>query len=226
MKAMILAAGLGKRMRPLTDSLPKPLIEVRGKPLIAWHLERIARVGITEVVINLAYLGHMIRDYVGDGSRWGLSVHYSVEPEPLETGGAIVHASGLLGDEPFVLINADVFTQFEILELTRPQLRPEEMGRLVLVPNPEFKEIGDFSLADGGALLPCGEERNFTFAGISLLRPSMITSYPQRRRVFGLAEVFRWCISRRQLTGLFYGGLWNDVGTIARLEALNVHQAE
>lgn len=219
MKAMILAAGLGKRMRPLTDHMPKPLIEVRGKPLIEWHLERIARAGITDVVINISYLGHMIREYVGNGKRWGLSVVYSEEPEPLETGGAIVHAAELLGGDPFVLINADVFTDYNLSSLARRGLQKGELGHLVLVPNPNFKTTGDFDVRNGRLSLLADGSKGYTFAGISLLAPELVRCYPGPPRVFGLAEALRRVVVEQLLGAEIYSGVWSDVGTVQRLVA-------
>lgn len=221
MKAMILAAGLGKRMRPLTDTLPKPLIEVRGKPLIQWHLERLAQAGIVDVVINIAYLGDKIRRALGDGSRWGLRITYSVEPEPLETGGAIRHAADRLGQEPFLLLNADVFTDLDITPLIRRGLAENELGFLLLVSNPEFKSRGDFDLNGETLTELTGQSIGYTFAGISLLHPELVNRYPQSRRVFPLAEAFRWAIAQRRLSGGIYTGLWSDVGTPERLAALS-----
>ncbi|WP_020208119.1 N-acetylmuramate alpha-1-phosphate uridylyltransferase MurU [Gilvimarinus chinensis] len=220
MKAMILAAGLGKRMRPLTDRIPKPLIEVRGKPLIEWHLERIARAGITEVVINISYLGYMIREHVGRGERWGLSVAYSEEPEPLETGGAIAYAAKLLGGEPFVLINADIYTDFELKFLLDRGLRNKELGCLILVENPEFKRVGDFCL-DNGRLSHLHDSKliGHTFSGISLLSSELVSTFASNKRIFPLIEVFRWAINSGKLAGEVYHGAWSDIGTPERLLA-------
>jgi MurNAc alpha-1-phosphate uridylyltransferase len=222
MKAMILAAGLGKRMRPLTDTLPKPLIPVRGKPLIAYHLEALARAGITEVIINLAYRGAQIQEFVGDGSAWGLQVVYSQEPEPLETGGAIVHAAALLGSEPFILLNADIFTDFDFSCLVAEPLAKGDLGRLILVPNPGFKPIGDFDVGDDGRVRVTNPNSGlgYTFAGISVLRPSVLLDYPERRECFGLAEVLRYSVSRSELVAQVYLGQWSDVGTPERLAEL------
>src|SRR5690554_1322861 len=170
---MILAAGLGKRMRPLTDQTPKPLLTVAGKPLLQYHLESLASAGVTNVIINLAYLGEQIRAFVGDGDRFGLAVTYSPEPEPLETGGAIAHALPLLGDAPFLLINADVWCDYPPTQLARAPLPPHCLGRLLLVPNPDFHPHGDFTLTETGLLghswpkIP--DEQRLTFAGLSLL---------------------------------------------------------
>lgn len=222
MKAMILAAGLGQRMRPLTDHLPKPLLPVAGKPLLQYHLESLQTAGIRELVINLAYLGDQIRQFVGDGSRWGLSVAYSEESEPLETGGGLLHALPLLGEQPILLINGDVWSDIAIAELSSRVPEEASAGHLVLVPNPSFHPAGDFFLPQDGALItPQGlAERRFTFAGISIISPSLIANYPQRRRKFPLVEVLRLAIEQGQLTGEVYRGGWSDVGTPERLQQL------
>lgn len=227
MKAMILAAGLGNRMRPLTDHLPKPLLPVNGKPLIEFHLENLARAGITQAIINLAYLGDKIRAHLGDGSRFGLQIQYSEEPEPLETGGAILHALPLLGDEPFLLVNGDVWCELEFgrfIQAAQSITTKNLQGHLLLVPNPEFHPQGDFALDHTGLLLEDTDKQSpnrFTFGGISLLNPQLISRYPQRRQKFPLAEVLRLAISNHQLTGQVFHGHWSDVGTPERLQALN-----
>ena len=147
MKAMILAAGRGERMRPLTDSTPKPLLRVGGKALIEYHLEKLAAAGIRDVVINISYLGERIREILGDGSRWHLSIQYSIEPEPLETAGAILQALPLLGEQPFVLINGDVWTDYAIEKLKDYPLQ-SSCGHLVLVNNPSHHPEGDFSVTN------------------------------------------------------------------------------
>lgn len=225
MKAMILAAGLGNRMRPLTDHTPKPLLQAGGKPLIEYHLLNLQRAGIREVIINLAYLGDKIRHHLGDGSGFGLNIHYSVEPEPLETGGAIVHASQLLGREPFLLVNGDVWCDIELSDFVgRALAHNDNKGHLLLVPNPDFHPHGDFALTDKGKLLDDPEKtapHRFTFGGISLLHPSLIDDYPLKRQKFPLVEVFRHAINAGQLTGEVYDGHWSDVGTPERLSTLD-----
>ena len=220
MKAMILAAGLGQRMRPLTDHLPKPLLEVGGKPLLQYHLEALQIAGVKNVIINLAYLGEKIRAFVGDGSRFGLQVDYSVEPEPLETGGALLKALPLLGTEPFLLINGDVWSEFSLASLIHRKLSPSQLGHLVLVPNPDFHPAGDFALADNGFLINDINTARYTFAGISLLSPEIIRSYPDARDKFPLGEVLRYGINQKKLTGEVFAGRWSDVGTPERLLAL------
>ena len=221
MKAMILAAGLGQRMRPLTDHLPKPLLSVGGKPLLQYHLENLHAAGVREVVINLAYLGEKIRAFVGDGSRFDLQVEYSEELEPLETAGAILKALPLLGDEPFVLVNGDVWSDYPLQNLIRHSLDRQFSGHLVLVPNPAFHPSGDFALAQAGLLVADPDHPRYTFAGISLLRPQMIAEYPQCREKFPLGEVLRYEISHGRLTAQVYEGAWSDVGTPERLAVLD-----
>ena len=226
MKAMILAAGLGNRMRPLTDQTPKPMLAVGGKPLLQHHLQNLAAAGITQVIINLAYLGEKIRDFVGDGSRFGLHVSYSQEPEPLETGGALLKALPLLGSEPFLLINGDVWCDINLASFAQQQLKEDCLGHLLLVPNPSFHPQGDFALSEGGLLLSDPNKTHpvrHTFAGISLLRPSIISSYPQQRPKFPLGEVLFHSINQQQLSAELHSGHWCDVGTPERLNELDQH---
>lgn len=221
MKAMILAAGLGQRMRPLTDHLPKPLLCLAGKPLLQYHLEALAQAGIKEVIINLAYLGDKIRDYVGDGSRFGLHVQYSEEPEPLETAGALLKALPLLGEEPFLLINGDVWTDFDLCQLSQASLAADVDAHLMLVPNPDFHPKGDFAFNSQGKLVEDVVLPKHTFAGLSLIHPRLIRDYPQQRPKFPLAEVLRYAIARQRITGSLYEGRWSDIGTPERLYLLD-----
>lgn len=221
LKAMILAAGLGKRMRPLTDHTPKPLLAAGGKPLLQYHLEALAKSGVREVIINTAYLAEKIEQFAGDGGRFGLQIHYSREPEPLETGGAIYRALPLLGDAPFLLINGDVWTDFPLNTLTDPALLEQLLGRLLLVPNPDFHPDGDFSLSEQKEIGLKKDRERFTFAGISLLRPALIARYPERRAVFPLLEALRPAIEAGQLEGRVHRGSWSDVGTPERLALLD-----
>lgn len=227
MKAMILAAGLGNRMRPLTDHTPKPLLHAGGKPLIEYHLLNLQRAGIRDVIINLAYLGDKIRAHLGNGSNFGVNIHYSTEPEPLETGGAIVHASQQLGAEPFLLVNGDVWCAIEFGDFIQHHHKyPDRNGHLLLVPNPDFHPNGDFALATDGTLLDAANDATlprFTFAGISMLNPELINRYPHKRQKFPLVEVFRHAISQGQLSGEVYNGRWSDVGTPGRLYDLDAY---
>ncbi len=212
---MILAAGRGERLRPLTDTVPKPLLAVRGKPLIAWHLEALARCGVREVVINLSWLGGQIRAALGDGARWGLSIAYSEEgPVPLETGGGIHHALPLLGTAPFLLVNGDVYTGYDPGRLQLPR---DQLAHLVLVSNPPHHPQGDFTLHDG-AIGERGEQR-YTYSGIGIYDPQLFAGC--RPGPFPLLPLLRKAIAGQRLSGELYSGAWTDVGTAARLAELN-----
>ncbi len=219
MKAMILAAGEGRRMRPLTLETPKPLLQVKGTSLIEHHITRLAAAGFDDIVINIAYLGEKIRAHLGDGGKWGVRLQYSCEPEPLETAGALRHALPLLGAEPFLLVNGDVWTNYPFDRLHN---LPARAGHLVLVANPAHKLLGDFSLDREQFVQELDGETSFTFSGISLLSPALIADYPQARSKFPLREVFSWAIRHRQLTGEVFSGVWCDVGTPERLAELNL----
>lgn len=229
MRAMILAAGLGQRMRPLTDHTPKPLLTAGGKPLLVYHLEKLASAGIRQVIINLAHLGEKIQAYVGNGSSFGLDVIYSQEPEPLETGGALLKALPLLGAETFLLLNGDVWCDLDLPQFVLPPLAPSHLGRLLLVANPEFHPRGDFTLSESGLITPdanTSPAQRYTFSGISLLKPEIITQYPQTRVKFPLAEALRYAIDRHQLTAMIHAGHWSDVGTPERLAELDNYLAK
>ncbi len=214
MKAMILAAGRGERLRPLTDTVPKPLLCVRGRTLIEFHVEALGRAGIHELVVNLGWLGARLREHLGDGSRLGASVAYSEEGyPPLETGGGIHRALGLLGPEPFWVVNGDVFCDFVF---DRRGLPPGVVAHLVLVPNPPQHPLGDFALA-GGRVRDAGADR-LTFSGISLLHPALFAGCAPGR--FPLAPLLRAAMARDAVTGELFTGAWNDVGTPERLAGL------
>lgn len=222
MKAMILAAGLGKRMRPLTDKLPKPLLQVAGKPLIEYHIERLRDAGVRDLIINLAYRGNQIREYLGNGERWDVSIQYSEEGEPLETAGAILQALPLLGEDPFVLVSADVWTDFEFASLLCKPLSEKCLGRLVMVPNPDHNRAGDFACDQDGNLQLANEEtEGLTYSGISVLDPALVRDYPQARQRFPLVECFRHAIALQQLQGEVFNGQWWDIGTPERLQQLD-----
>ena len=212
--AMVLAAGRGERMRPLTDRVPKPLLRVRGKPLIVYHLEKLSRLGVKHVVINLAWLGEQIRAALGDGERWKLRIHYSDEgAEALETGGGIFHALPWLGPQPFLVVNADVFTDFEFEDI---QIAPEALAQLVLVANPQHHPRGDFALI-GGRIAEQGEAR-WTYAGIGLYRPELFEGCSAGK--FPLLPLLQRAIAARRLHGQLFQGAWDDVGSVERLAAL------
>jgi len=219
MKAMILAAGEGRRMRPLTLEIPKPLLKVKGTSLIVHHIRRLKNAGVNDLVINIAYLGEKIRAALGNGEQFGLRIQYSAEPEPLETAGALLHALPLLGDAPFLLINGDVWTDYPFASLLQRPLN--NLGHLVLVPNPAHKFLGDFSVDNDGRLQELDGETSFTFSGISVLSPKLISTYPQQRAKFPLREIFGWAIRNQQLTAEVFDGIWCDVGTPERLAELN-----
>ncbi len=212
MKAMILAAGRGERMRPLTDTVPKPLLEVGGKPLIVHLVERLARAGFTGLVVNLGYRGDQIRAALGDGRAWGVRIDYSREPEnALETGGGIFQALPLLTD-PFVVVNADVATDFPFATLSAPA---GALAHLVLVPNPPHHPEGDFDLV-GGRVLP-GKGGRYTFSGIGVYRHALFADCTAGR--FPLAPLLYRAAARGRVTGEPYPGLWMDIGTPQRLAA-------
>lgn len=212
MKAMILAAGKGERMRPLTLHTPKPLVPAAGKPLIEYHLEALARAGIREVVINHAWLGQQIEDHLGDGSRFGLRIRYSAEGEPLETGGGIFKALPLLGDAPFLLVNGDVWTDYDFTGLNAPL---QGLAHLVLVDNPGHHGRGDFRLADGQVSDGDDALGALTFSGISVLDPALFDGC--RPGAFKLAPLLRKAMAEGRVSGEHYRGHWIDVGTLERL---------
>jgi MurNAc alpha-1-phosphate uridylyltransferase len=213
-RAMVLAAGRGERMRPLTDQVPKPLLSVRGKPLIVYHLEKLQRLGVKQVVINLAWLGEQVRAALGDGARWGLQILYSDEgQQALETGGGILQALPLLGPQPFLVLNADVFTEFDFSAL---QLAPEALAQLVLVANPMHHPRGDFALINGRVQEQGGAR--WTYSGIGLYRPELFAGCSPGK--FPLLPLLRRAIAGGRLYGQVFDGVWNDVGSVERLAAL------
>ena len=212
---MILAAGRGERMRPLTDTVPKPLLPVGGKPLIVWHIERLARAGFCELVVNHAHLGTQIESALGDGSRFGVNIRYSPEAEALETAGGIANALPLLGDGPFLVVNGDIYCDFDFAGLA---LKDSETAFLVLVDNPAQHPGGDFSLVDG-KVLPKGE-RQLTFSGIGLYRPEMFAGIPRGAKA-KLAPLLRAQMAAGKVGGVHFRGRWEDVGTPQRLTQLD-----
>ena len=219
MKAMILAAGRGERMRPLTDSLPKPLVPVRGEALIERHLRRLAAAGVREVVINLGWLGERIEQALNDGTRYGVAIAWSREGWPcLETGGGIHHALPLLGPAPFLLLNGDVWTDYPPAELLARAavFPPHDLAHMVLVPNPAHHPRGDFTLAGGRVVPACAETH--TYSGLSLLRPELFAE--SAPGAFPLGPLLRETVIRGQVSGEIYPGRWSDVGTPQRLAAL------
>jgi MurNAc alpha-1-phosphate uridylyltransferase len=232
MRAMILAAGRGERMRPLTDARPKPLLDVGGRPLIEWHLQALARAGFREIVINLSWLGSQISAHLGDGARYGVSIRYSEEgPEPLETGGGIFRALQWLGSGPFVVVNGDVWTDYRFDRL--PQLDAGALAALVLVPNPPQHPRGDFATRSRAGAAPgeagwdivaepdAGGEPlpRRTFSGIGVYRPEFFSGCSDGR--FPLLPLLRRAAAAGQLRAERYDGEWHDIGTPERLRALD-----
>lgn len=221
MKVMLLAAGRGERLRPLTDRMPKPLVPVAGKALIAWHLERLAASGCREVVANVSHLGEQIVEHVGDGARFGLKVSFSREAQPLETAGGIAQALPLLGREPFLLVNGDIYCEIDFRPLLSHRLG-SNVAHLVLVPNPPQHAQGDFSL-DAGMIGNHGAPR-YTYAGVAVLSPQLVEPVKRGDKA-PLAPLLRAAADRRLISGELFGGLWQDVGTAQRLAELETQLA-
>ncbi|HEX4844177.1 MAG TPA: nucleotidyltransferase family protein [Limnobacter sp.] len=223
MHAMILAAGRGERMRPLTDHCPKPLLKAGGKPLLQWHLEALRGAGITQVVINHAHLGHQIESAFGDGHALGLEIHYSAESNALETAGGIAKALPWLGKNPFLVINGDVSCDWPIANALAAAARwqPNQLAHVVLVPNPAHHPQGDFAL-QGGLVKEqeASSEPCYTFSGIGVYAPALFTSVPSGG-VAKLAPLLRGAMAQGKVTGELYSGFWMDVGTPQRLQELD-----
>ncbi len=220
MKAMILAAGRGERMRPLTDTTPKPLLEVGGKPLIVWHLETLAQAGVHDIVINHAWLGEQIEAQLGDGRAYGVRIHYSPEkPEALETAGGIIQALPLLGQDPFLVINGDIWTDYPLANVVKRSLASEMLAHLLMVDNPPQHPEGDFVLNDG-LLIAEGEPR-LTFSGIGVYSPELFADLAPGRRA--LAPILRAAMAEGKISAEYYRGQWFDIGTPERLQQLNEH---
>ncbi|HET7931048.1 MAG TPA: nucleotidyltransferase family protein [Rhodanobacteraceae bacterium] len=232
MKALIFAAGLGERMRPLTDTTPKPLLAAGGKRLIEWHLERLAATGVRDVVINIAHLAEQFPTTLGDGSRYGVRIEYSREGTlPLETGGGMLHAQRLLGDAPFIAVNGDTYTDYDFAELPA---EPRGVAELVLVDNPPQHPQGDFGIDLRGVLLPRADSTGcdfaLTFAGIGVYRPQILADWqavigdtPGARATpprFSLTPLLRAAITRGDVAWQHHRGFWTDVGTPQRLAEL------
>jgi len=206
---MILAAGRGERMRPLTDRTPKPLLPVAGIPLIVWHLERLARAGFHDIVINHAHLGGQVEALLGNGEAWGLRILYSAEPAgALETAGGIANALPLLGNDPFLVINGDIFCDWDF---SRARI-PDQLAHLILVDNPPHHPAGDFSLTD--------DKARYTFSGIGIYRPALFAGI-ERGQAAPLAPLLHAAIAADQVSGEHHPGRWVDVGTPERLAALD-----
>lgn len=212
MKAMILAAGKGERMRPLTLHTPKPLLRAAGVPLIEYHLRGLAASGFREVVINHAWLGEQIEAHLGDGARFGLALRYSPECEPLETGGGILRALPLLGDDPFLVVNGDIWTDYPFATLRRPLAG---LAHLVMVDNPPHHPAGDFHLDERGAVSTEGDAPRFTYSGLSVLHPRLFAGCTAG--AFKLAPLLVRAMAAGQVSGERFAGRWVDVGTVERL---------
>ena len=213
---MILAAGRGERMRPLTDRTPKPLLPVAGKPLIVWHLERLARAGIRDIVINHAHLGDQIEALLDDGAAWGVSIRYAGEPPgALETAGGIANALPLLSSDPFLVVNGDIWCDLDFATL--PALADHDLAHLVLVPNPRHNAGGDFDLKDNRVV---GAPPRLTFAGIGIYRPALFAAVA-RGQPAKLAPLLREAMAADRVSGQTHTGRWVDVGTPERLAALD-----
>ncbi|SER19703.1 Nucleotidyl transferase [Amphritea atlantica] len=219
MRAMILAAGLGTRMRPLTLTTPKPLLPVAGKPLIEYHIERLVAAGVTDIVINHAWLGEQLEAYIGDGGRYGAQVHWSAETKPLETGGGIFRALPRLSEdgEAFLLVNGDLFTNYPFARLLEQRLSEECLGHLVMVSNPEHNPEGDFALQQG-LVSETGSNR-LTFSGLSVLSPRLFDGC--REGKFPLAPLLRDAMRSGRVSGENYNGYWRDIGTPERLQEVS-----
>ena len=222
MRAMILAAGRGERMRPLTDTTPKPLLAVGGKPLIVWHIERLVAAGLRDIVINHAWLGQRIVDHLGDGGAYGARLRYSAEAAALETAGGIAQALPLLGDAPFLVINGDIWCDWDPAQARRQAAALDAAGAqawLLLVDNPPQHPQGDFRLEDDGRVADDGAPK-LTFAGIGLYRPALFDPVA-RGSAAPLAPLLRQAMARRAGIGARHAGRWTDVGTPQRLAALD-----
>ncbi len=215
MKAMVLAAGRGERMRPLTDHTPKPLLKIGGKPLIVWHLERLAEADFKEVVINHAYLGAQIESTLGNGASWGLSIEYSAEKVALETAGGIANALHLLGEAPFLVVNGDTFTDIDFAKLHLPA---NMLAHLVLIDNPPQHPKGDFAIEDG--YLKNTGVQMLTFSGVGVYHPHLFANIVKGQPA-KLAPLLRKAIENNAATAQYYQGVWHDIGTPERLNALN-----
>ena len=234
MKAMIFAAGRGERMRPLTDTCPKPLLKVRGRPLITWHVLNLVRAGIKDIVINHSHLGHMIEEELGDGSRYGARIVYSHEPTPLETAGGIANALHLLGDEPFVAVSGDIYAPYfdfeQVLDVLKDTdavgqpIPPEkrDIAWLYLTPNPWHNPDGDFGLT----MYTLSNEGNpkWNFSNIGVYRPEMFDGI-KAGEVSRLGPLMRKFIDQGRIGGEIYDGQWVNVGTVQQLEELNAPYA-
>ncbi|UDY20163.1 N-acetylmuramate alpha-1-phosphate uridylyltransferase [Acinetobacter baumannii] len=225
MKAMILAAGLGNRMRPLTLYTPKPLLEVGGKPLIVWHIEKLKKIGVTEIVINSAWLADKLISSLGDGSQFGVEIRWTREEEGLETAGGIINALPLLGTDPFILVNGDVWTTMDFEALRHIKLN-DDLAHLVLVDNPKQHSEGDFTLLNGRAFTFDQDVKgeNLTFSGVSVIHPKLFDGLEAGKRP--LAPLLKQAMHNQKISGEKLKGAWVDVGTPERLMELDLQIRE
>jgi N-acetyl-alpha-D-muramate 1-phosphate uridylyltransferase len=221
MRAMILAAGRGERMRPLTDHTPKPLLPVGDKPLIVWHIERLAQAGIREIVINHAHLGQQIEQALGDGRQWQVDIQYSPEQTALETAGGIAQALPLLGEQPFLVVNGDVFTDIDYATLALPAasaLPEAKLAHLVMVDNPPQHAQGDFAL-EYGLVKETGEHK-LTFSGVGVYHPQLF-QHVVRGQPAKLAPLLKTAMQQALVSGQHHTGIWHDIGTPERLQQID-----
>ncbi|MEE9331105.1 MAG: nucleotidyltransferase family protein [Methylophilaceae bacterium] len=215
MKAMILAAGRGQRMMPLTENMPKPLLKIADKPLIVWHIERLVKAGFKEIVINHAYLGQQIEDALGEGSQWGISIQYSPEETALETAGGVANALPLLGDAPFLVVNGDVFSEIDFSQV----LQTPNLAHLVMVDNPPQHPKGDFVLQSGK--LQAEGDAKLTFSGIGVYSPALFNDVVKGEAA-KLAPLLKTAMVAGLVSGEYYQGVWHDIGTPERLEEIDL----
>ena len=214
MRAMILAAGKGTRLAPLTNTTPKPMLALAGKPLIEWQVEALVIAGVTDIVINLHHMGQQISTYLGDGSAYGVRIQYSHEQTLLETGGGIVNALPLLGHEPFWLLNGDIWTDFSFASLP-PAPTPPDLAHIVLTPTPGYRERGDFDFA-AGRVTRRGSD--YVYCGIAVLSPQLFDGVDIQH--FSLRDLYFGLIGKRQLSAQVHTGTWHDIGTLEQYQAL------
>ncbi len=223
MKAMILAAGRGLRLRPLTDSTPKPLIPIADKPLILHQVLRLAKIGIKEIVINISYQAKQIIEALGDGRAYGVRINYSFEPTALETGGGICQALSILGPNPFIVLSADIWTDFPLEHLFSRSLNKVTLAHLILVDNPSFHPQGDFHLIQNNLLSLDGTSAKFTFASVGIYHPDL---FENKSGTFPLSSLLYEYIAEKKITGEYYKGLWFNIGTPTELERLHAYLAQ
>lgn len=229
MKAFLLAAGKGKRLLPLTQTTPKPLIEVAGQPLILRHIEQLRAVGVTEFIINTHWLAEKLQDFLGDGSDFGVQILWSHEDELLETGGGIQKALPLIGHQPFLLVSADIWTDFDYQPFLSEPLPDSEVARLVLVDNPDHNPSGDFLLDAkpvagryfASVAMPTKESsETLTYSGIAIIDPAWVATWKFEGSAFPLREPLFQAIASEQISGYHYEGVWSDIGNLERLHAI------